>query len=235
MTPNRRLPLRRCALALLLGVALSAAPASGDPPPWAPAHGYRAAHPDHEYSRHHRDEDRRARGDDEDSRDWRDDDGRGRQHYHQRPAHLPWSDAHGPSPYIRQGHCNRAAVGTVVGGALGGVLGSQVGKGDGRTAATIAGTLAGMLLGHSIGRSMDQADQYCTGQALEYTPDGQSVQWHNPDTDERYRVTPTRTYQNQDGRYCRQYVTEGDIAGKVQQIHGAACRQPDGSWHLAGR
>ncbi|MEJ2688195.1 MAG: RT0821/Lpp0805 family surface protein [Gammaproteobacteria bacterium] len=208
----KRRPLL-CSCTLAVSVMLLSPPVSADPPSWAPAHGYRARHGDTDY--HHRraeDDDRRARGDDEERRDRRDDDNRMRLRYDDRYSRLPWSAGHGPSRYIQQGHCNRAALGTVIGGALGGVVGS-----------------------HAVGRSMDEADQACTGQALEYAPDGQSVQWRNPDTDERYRVTPTRTYENRRGRYCRQYTSDGYVDGKVRQLHGTACRQPDGTWKLAGK
>ncbi|RMD62669.1 MAG: hypothetical protein D6826_06855 [Alphaproteobacteria bacterium] len=33
-------------------------------------------------------------------------------------------------------------------------------------------------------------------------------------------------------RYCREYLGEGTIAGRVQPLYGRACRQPDGSWEI---
>ena len=36
------------------------------------------------------------------------------------------------------------------------------------------------------------------------------------------------------GRYCREYQTTGRIAGRVEQLWGVACLQPDGSWDMAG-
>jgi hypothetical protein len=36
------------------------------------------------------------------------------------------------------------------------------------------------------------------------------------------------------GRYCREYQTSGRIAGRLEQLWGVACLQPDGSWELAG-
>ncbi|MHB1241431.1 MAG: RT0821/Lpp0805 family surface protein, partial [Gammaproteobacteria bacterium] len=32
------------------------------------------------------------------------------------------------------------------------------------------------------------------------------------------------------GRYCREYVTDVDVGGRKQQAYGTACRQPNGSW-----
>jgi surface antigen len=234
MKSKHRALLHSCTLAFSVGAMLVGTPAPADPPSWAPAHGYHVRHGDGDYHRRHAsDDDRWDRGDGEDHWERRSDERQIERPDEDGAAPLPWSAEHGPSRYIQQGHCNRAAVGTVIGGALGGVLGSQVGKGDGRTVATIAGAVAGMLIGNAVGRSMDEADKYCTGQALEYVPDGRSVQWRNPDTDERYRVTPTRTYENSSGHYCRQYTTDGYIDGHVRQIRGTACRQPDGAWKLA--
>jgi surface antigen len=79
---------------------------------------------------------------------------------------------------------------------------------------------------------MDQVDQYCTGQTLEYAQDQQTIQWQNPDTHASYNVTPINTYQAGDGRYCREYVTQSRIGGRLQETYGTACRQPDGSWQI---
>ena len=35
------------------------------------------------------------------------------------------------------------------------------------------------------------------------------------------------------GRYCREYQTTGRIGGRMEQLWGVACLQPDGSWDLA--
>ncbi len=121
-------------------------------------------------------------------------------------------------------------AGTVVGGALGGLLGAQVGSGSGRVAAAVAGTIAGALIGGSIGKSMDQVDRMKATQSLERTPTGQTSTWQNPDTGNKYAVTPTHTYVNDGGAPCRDYTTEGWIDGKREVIKGTACRQPDGTW-----
>ena len=138
--------------------------------------------------------------------------------------------------------CNRSSagsmvskqtVGGVIGGVLGGLLGSQVGhKGTGKTVATIGGVLLGAMIGGGIGRSMDAADQECARQALEYAPDHTVVTWNNPDTQTGYEVTPVSTYRTASGSYCRDYVTEAQVAGGSQQVRGKACRQPDGTWRI---
>lgn len=123
-------------------------------------------------------------------------------------------------------------VGTVSGGVIGGLIGSQFGGGTGQLLAIGVGTLAGAYLGNSIGKSMDDTDRLKMNQALENQPVGQPAYWKNQNTGTTYKVTPTRNVQVHGNRYCREYRTTADIAGKQQQIYGTACRQPDGSWKV---
>ena len=146
------------------------------------------------------------------------------------PPVLPWYRRGERSDYIRSGRCDRARLGAVIGGVVGGIAGSRFGEGDGRAAATIAGTVIGVLVGRAIGREMDRTDQQCTGQVLEHVPDREAIRWQDPDRRTSYEVTPVRTYQNREGRYCREYTTRAMVGGRVSQTVGQACRQPDGSW-----
>ncbi len=137
------------------------------------------------------------------------------------------------SPFgLDLGNCNRALLGAVIGGVGGGVIGSQIGKGSGRTVAIVGGTILGAIVGGGIGDTMDNLDQNCVGQALEHAPDGQSIKWNSAAENAKYQVTPTRSYQQADGRYCREYRTNATIAGRTQEVYGTSCRQPDGSWKL---
>jgi surface antigen len=120
-------------------------------------------------------------------------------------------------------------TGMIVGGILGGVIGHEVGGGSGRTAATIIGTLIGATIGGEIGRSMDEQDRLKTAHTLETVRTGVHSQWVNPDTGNRYTVTPTRTYDSRSGP-CREYTVDAQIGGKTEQVTGTACRQNDGSW-----
>lgn len=172
------------------------------PPPWAPAHGYRAKH------------------------------GHGHDHHHYRAYYHEAPDFYGRvDNAILSGTCNRDLIGGMIGGAVGGFAGSNIGSGDGKLAATAAGALLGFIIGQNIGRSMDQVDVRCTGYALEVAPDNQRVTWNNPDTGNRYVVTPTRTYNNGD-RYCREYTSRAVIHGHTEDVYGTACRNPDGSWQI---
>ncbi|NQV22372.1 MAG: glycine zipper 2TM domain-containing protein [Rhodospirillales bacterium] len=130
------------------------------------------------------------------------------------------------------GRCNRDAIGTILGAATGGLLGSQLGDGTGQMAAVGAGVFLGAILGGSIGRQMDQVDHSCVGQVLEYAPDNQAVTWQNPNTDAHYTTIATKTYEQPNGRYCREYQTTATVGGRVRDMYGTACRQPDGAWEI---
>lgn len=122
-------------------------------------------------------------------------------------------------------------VGTVAGGVVGGLLGSQFGGGSGKVAAAAGGALLGAYLGGNIGRTMDRVDRMEMQRALETAPTGKEVNWHNPDSGNRYTVKPTRTYYHSN-QPCREYITNAIIGGKRQQIYGKACRKADGSWQV---
>ena len=135
------------------------------------------------------------------------------------------------------GGMNKQGGGTLIGGVAGGLLGSRFGKGEGALFATGIGALAGALIGGQIGKTMDEYDRQMleksSHQALEYSPVGKSVEWHNPDNDHFGYVTPTNTYKNNRNQYCREYTQVVVIGGQQEKAYGRACRQPDGSWQIA--
>ena len=123
-------------------------------------------------------------------------------------------------------------VGVISGGAIGGLIGSQFGGG---TAARLAlagvGAVAGAAIGGAIGHAMDRKDQMLLNRALENQPTGQTTSWKNPDTGNRYSVTPTKTYRSSRGP-CRKFLINGIVNGRPQQIVGRACRKPNGTWQM---
>lgn len=127
----------------------------------------------------------------------------------------------------------KTAVGAAAGAAGGGLIGSALGGG---TEGIVAGVLLGGLLGGAAGNYMDQQDQQYASQTttrtLENSQTGQSVQWSNPDSGHYGTVTPTRTYQNSAGLYCREFSQTVYIDGRTEAAHGTACRQPDGTWEV---
>lgn len=196
---------------VLLATSLAFPPAAfSDPPPWAPAWGYRGKHK--HKSKHHRHEVEEVHV-----------------HHYYDEAPEYYDQVNGA---ILSGTCNRALIGGMIGGATGGLVGAQIGKGDGKLAATAAGAVLGYVLGQHVGRSMDQADIRCTGHVLEAAPDRQTVVWKNPDAGEEYAVTPVKTYESA-GRYCREYTLRAStVGGRPEEVYGTACRNSDGSWQV---
>lgn len=136
-----------------------------------------------------------------------------------------------------EGAGNKQIGGTVVGGALGGLLGSKIGSGRGQLVGVGLGALLGAFLGSETGKSLDKADEAYARQtaqhAFETTPAGTRTQWHNPDTGNTGTITPTKTYENPDGSYCREFQQTITVGGKSESAYGTACRQPDGSWKMS--
>ncbi|MCW8964205.1 MAG: RT0821/Lpp0805 family surface protein [Gammaproteobacteria bacterium] len=131
---------------------------------------------------------------------------------------------------------NKEAVGTVVGALLGGIVGSQIGKGSGKKAATVLGVVAGGYAGNRYGESLDCKDQQYHSQtaheALEYQPAGRPSSWKNPDSGHSGSITPVKTWQRDNGQYCRDYTQSIVVDGKVEEANGTACRGDDGSWQI---
>jgi surface antigen len=121
----------------------------------------------------------------------------------------------------------------VIGGVLGGVPGRRFGADRRRDASIIAGALAGAAIGGAIGRSMDEIDRMKNAQVLETVRTGVPSMWVNPDTGHQYSVTPTRTCATASDP-CREYTLDANLGGQRETVYGTACRQPGGSWQIAG-
>jgi surface antigen len=195
---------------ILLGFAFLVPPALADPPPWAPAHGYRAmkGHGAQKHKQKHK-----------------------KRHRQQSRAtyELP--------PGLRNGRCrpelfDPRVVGGVIGAATGGYVGSKIGKGDGKLAATAIGTLVGAVVGHAVGEQLAQAENTCFSQTFEHVPDSETIVWRDSRRDAEYRVTPQRTMKTAAGEYCREYTAKATVGDKPVTRYGTACRKPDGSWKL---
>lgn len=127
----------------------------------------------------------------------------------------------------------KTAIGAAAGAAGGGLLAAAVG---GNGVGIAAGTILGGLVGGVVGDRLDAADRkqaaLAQQNALETAPTGQSVPWHNPNSGHSGYVTPTRTYQQTSGLYCREYTHVITVEGKEQRAYGTACRQADGEWRV---
>jgi len=128
--------------------------------------------------------------------------------------------------------------GTLLGGIGGAALGAQFGSGTGQLAGVAAGTLLGSLLGSNIGQSLDRADLVYADRAnqrAETAAIGQRIAWSNPQTGNSGTITPTREgADSATGAYCREFQQTVTIGGRTQEAFGTACRQPDGTWKVAG-
>ncbi len=204
----RPINLRRrlvAGLALLAAVAVALpAPVQADPPPWAPAWGYRAKHGKKDKKKKQGSETVVV----------------------EQPA--PFQIPYG----IDLGRCNRTEIGAALGAATGAVVGSQVVDDDDKALGIIGGLIVGGVVGGLIGKAMDNADEACMGHALEYAADGAPVHWRDPNGYD-YNVVPQATYQA-GGRYCRNYTTTVVINGAPESLAGTACRRPDGNWDIVG-
>ncbi|ARJ65923.1 hypothetical protein WV31_09775 [Magnetospirillum sp. ME-1] len=92
-------------------------------------------------------------------------------------------------------------VGTAVGVGAGLLIGSQLGGGTGRYVAMGVGALIGGYLGNQLGKMLDENDQQAvsaqTAKALAESKDGQAVNWSNPETGAKAKITPISTVTEQ--------------------------------------
>jgi surface antigen len=127
----------------------------------------------------------------------------------------------------------KAIIGGAGGAAAGGLIASAL---DAGTAGVLGGAILGGLIGGAIGNRMDAADRReanrATYHALESAPSGYTQTWKNPDSSNSGSITPTSTYQAQNGQYCREYEQIITVSGETRQAFGTACRQPDGTWKV---
>jgi surface antigen len=129
----------------------------------------------------------------------------------------------------------KTTMGGMLGAAGGGLIAAAAGGG---AAGIIGGVLIGGLVGGAVGNALDQKDkemaQRAAQQAFENSRSGEASAWHNPDSGNSGSITPTRTYQEPSGQYCREYEQDIVVGGKPEKSYGTACRQADGSWRIQG-
>jgi len=84
--------------------------------------------------------------------------------------------------------------------------------------------------------SFDDADRaYMTehfSRAMETALTGQSSGWTNPSSGYQVQVSPTRTFQQANSTYCREFTQSISVKGQATTTRGTACRQADGSWQI---
>lgn len=121
---------------------------------------------------------------------------------------------------------SKSSTGAMGGAAGGALLGQAIGH---NTSSTLIGAAVGTMLGFMIGNSMDKYDQEQFNRAYETTPSRQTSSWANPDNGNRYTVTPQSSYQDHQGRDCRDAEILATIDGKAEKTVTKACRE-NGRW-----
>jgi surface antigen len=97
-----------------------------------------------------------------------------------------------------------------------------------------SGNAAPIIPSVAATKSLDDDDQaFMTehfAQAMDNTMIGQTATWTNPSSGKVVRVSPTRTFQQENSTYCREFTQA--IGDKDPAVRGTACRQSDGSWRI---
>ncbi len=105
-----------------------------------------------------------------------------------------------------------------------------------QVAAVGATSLLSLFDATEVGKKLQRTDiiyaERAGQESLEYYRAGTQGRWQNPDTGNAGTITPTRTYQLEDGTYCREFEQMVIAEGVSARIRGTACRRPDASWHL---
>lgn len=126
-------------------------------------------------------------------------------------------------------------AGTLIGAAAGAFLGREVVGGD---LGMIIGAVAGAYLGGELGKQLDRRDREAmertTQNALANAPAGSTSRWSNPDSGNSGTVTPQQEFTDDSGQTCREFQQTVTVEEQTQTAYGTACRQPDGTWRVAG-
>jgi len=128
---------------------------------------------------------------------------------------------------LASGCSSNRETGALSGGAAGAGIGALIGDG---AAGPIIGGLLGVIVGSEIGREMDKRDRRYIASTLETSPSGRRSEWVNPDSGNRYAVTPQAAYEGSGGQPCREFVVTSDEFNNP--VYGTACRRADGTWHM---
>jgi surface antigen len=117
-----------------------------------------------------------------------------------------------------------------VGGAAGGALiGQVIGH---STGATLIGAAVGGMLGYIVGNEMDKSDRDRLNNTYEQGASNKRSSWVNPDSGNRYAVTPQPAYKDSSKHVCRKAEIEAVIDGKPERTFSTACRNANGQWEL---
>ena len=116
--------------------------------------------------------------------------------------------------------------------AMGGLLGGPNGDAGAVTGISVKGALLqGPFVTFLERDDIDRAYKTAS-HTLETQPSGQTRIWRNPRNGHWGTMTPSRTFLNAEGQYCREYRQTVTIGGQEHQAGGTACRSDDGVWRV---
>ncbi|MDO9597111.1 MAG: glycine zipper domain-containing protein [Azoarcus sp.] len=115
-------------------------------------------------------------------------------------------------------------IGTAIGGIVGVVIGREVGNGS--AGGMVVGGLVGAVVGRMIGQYMDDADRARLTETINETPRGQTVRWHNEDSQRDFAVTPTSDFYAMGEQQCRTFDQVVFVDGRRELMKGTACKSP---------
>jgi surface antigen len=189
----------------LLTVAFLAAgtvPVYADPPPWAPAHGYRDNHPGK---------------------------GKGNKHKYRSSYEQAYVVPFGIDMGQCNREEIGTLVGAAVGGYVGSRVADGDAKVVAIAGGAVIGAIVGGQIGRSmdkadhycVGQALEYAEE---GRPVSWTDSGSNARY-------RVTALETFKSGWED-QYCRRYRTTAVIDNREQTTTGTACRAPDGSWQM---
>jgi surface antigen len=129
------------------------------------------------------------------------------------------------------------AAGALGGGAVSGLACSALGKGNGKTAivgaCSMLGGIAGLLMGYQYSQQRQVAQAYQAPRSPLIAPQAFAPTGVQPPYEGEGQLKLGQTFANPNtGEYCREFQHTAKVAGKVRQVFGTACQQPDGTWKV---
>jgi surface antigen len=131
---------------------------------------------------------------------------------------------------------NKLAMAAVVGGVAGGFVGFSV-FGPGTSGMLAAFALGGASAGaaylatEEVLYREERAELHrATYQSLQHGKEGEATEWVGPQSGASAKIMPTRTFRDQAGRLCRDFVVVFDIGRTRDSVKRTACQGIDGSW-----
>ena len=130
---------------------------------------------------------------------------------------------------------DKVAIATVAGAVVGGIVGYQfLGGEDTRLLWALglgaAGAYGGKMLGEHLTRYDRTAMQETAYKSLTESPTGETAVWRNGNTGTNGSITPVRTYLDAQGRICREYDAQVNVAGDTVSGREKACLTEAGHW-----